>query len=146
MKVLNIKVLEHGRSKAHRQNLFAKPANLHNQGHLHNPITNVNTKLKEIIIPLKLKRPQQGASADAHKAYKASTLAIRSPQAKQTRGNKKGKDPIKIDGQILEYYTYKQCFVIQIKFAIAARAGLSKRLLILYVWDVCARRLHAWQQ
>ena len=30
MKVLNIKVLEHGRSKAHRRNLFAKPANLHN--------------------------------------------------------------------------------------------------------------------
>ena len=27
----------------HRQNLFAKPANLHNQGHLHNPITYVST-------------------------------------------------------------------------------------------------------
>ena len=66
-----------------------------------------NTEPKEIIILLKLKRPRQGASVDAHKAYKASTLAIRSPQAKQTRGDKKGKDPIEIDGRILEYYTCK---------------------------------------
>ena len=42
-----------------------------------------------------------------HKAYKASALAIRSPKAKRTRGNKKGKDPVKIDGRILEYYTCK---------------------------------------
>ncbi len=66
-----------------------------------------DTKPKEIVIPSKLKRPRQGASVDAHKAYKASTLAIRSPQAKRTRGDKKGKDPIEIDGRILEYYTCK---------------------------------------
>ena len=47
-----------------------------------------------------------------YKAYKASVLAIRSPKAKRTRGNKKGKDSVKIDGRILEYYTYKQCFII----------------------------------
>jgi len=29
MKVLNIKLFEHRRSKAHRRNLFAKPANLY---------------------------------------------------------------------------------------------------------------------
>ena len=33
-----------------------------------------------------------------HKAHKASILAIRSPKAKRTRGNKKRKDPVKIDG------------------------------------------------
>jgi hypothetical protein len=42
-----------------------------------------------------------------YKTHKASTLAIRSSKAKRTRGDKKGKDPIKIDGRILEYYTYK---------------------------------------
>ena len=67
----------------------------------------VDPELKEVVIPLKLKRLRQGASADAYEAYKASALAIRSPKAKRTRGNKKGKDPIKIDGRILEYYTCK---------------------------------------
>ena len=33
-----------------------------------------------------------------YKAYKASILAIRSPKAKRTCGNKKGKDPVEIDG------------------------------------------------
>ena len=42
-----------------------------------------------------------------HEAYKASVLAIRSPKAKRTYSNKKGKDPVKIDSRILEYYTYK---------------------------------------
>ena len=54
---------------------------------------------------LKLKQSRQGASIDIYKAYKASILAIRSPNAKRTRGDKKGKDPIEIDGRILEYYT-----------------------------------------
>ena len=67
----------------------------------------INLKLKEVIIPLKLKQWRQGASIDAHEVYKASALAIRSPKAKRTRGNKKGKEPVKIDGRILEYYTYK---------------------------------------
>ena len=66
-----------------------------------------NPKLKEAGIPLKLKRSRQGASIDAYEAYKASALAIRSPKAKRIRGNKKGKDPIEIDGRILEYYIYK---------------------------------------
>ena len=43
----------------------------------------------------------------SYKAYKASVFAIRSPKAKCTRGNKKGKDPVEIDGRILEYYVYK---------------------------------------
>ena len=42
-----------------------------------------------------------------YKAYKASILAIRSPKAKCTRGGKKEKDPIEIDGRILEYYICK---------------------------------------
>ncbi len=42
-----------------------------------------------------------------YKAYKASVLAIRSPKAKHIYSDKKGKDPIKIDGRILEYYMYK---------------------------------------
>ena len=50
---------------------------------------------------------REGASADAHEVHKASALAIRSPKAKRTRGDKKGKDPVEIDGRILEYYTCK---------------------------------------
>ena len=42
-----------------------------------------------------------------HEAYKASALAIRSPKAKRTRSSKKGKDPVEIDGRILEYYICK---------------------------------------
>ena len=64
-------------------------------------------KPKEVGIPSKLKQSRQGASVDAYKAHKANALAIRSPKAKRTRGNKKGKDPVKIDSQILEYYIYK---------------------------------------
>ena len=56
---------------------------------------------------MKLKRSRQGASVDAYEAHKASALAIRSPKAKRTRGDKKGKDPVEIDGRILEYYTCK---------------------------------------
>ena len=41
------------------------------------------------------------------KAYKISASTIRSPKAKRTRSNKKGKDFVKINGQILEYYMYK---------------------------------------
>ena len=67
----------------------------------------INPEVKEVVIPLKLKQWRQGASADAYKVHKASALAIRSPKAKRTRGNKKGKDPVKIDGRILEYYTCK---------------------------------------
>ena len=67
----------------------------------------INPEVKEVVILLKLKRWRQGASIDAHEVYKASALAIRSPKAKRTRGNKKGKDPVEIDGRILEYYTCK---------------------------------------
>ena len=65
----------------------------------------VNPEQKEAGIPSKLKRLRQGASEDAHEAHKASALAIRSSKAKRTRSDKKGKDPIEIDGRILEYYT-----------------------------------------
>ena len=67
----------------------------------------INPEVKEVVIPLKLKRWRWGASIDAYEVYKASVLAIRSPKAKRTRGNKKGKDPVEIDGRILEYYTCK---------------------------------------
>jgi len=67
----------------------------------------INPELKEVIILSKLKQLRQGAFVDAYKAHKASVLAIRSPKAKHTRGNKKGKDPIEIDSRILEYYTCK---------------------------------------
>ena len=63
-----------------------------------------NPELKEAVILLKLKWLRQGASKDTYKAYKASAFAIRSPKAKRTRSDKKGKDPIKIDSRILEYY------------------------------------------
>ena len=33
-----------------------------------------------------------------YEAYKANILAIRSPKAKCTHGDKKGKDPVEIDG------------------------------------------------
>ena len=70
-----------------------------------------------------------------HKTYKASILAIRSPKAKRTRGDKKGKDPIKIDGRILEYYTCKQCFIIQIGIPVGDSGlyGLTNCLLITVV-------------
>ena len=42
-----------------------------------------------------------------YKAYKASMLTIRSFKAKYTYSNKKGKDPVEIDGRILEYYICK---------------------------------------
>ena len=42
-----------------------------------------------------------------YKAYKTSILAIRSPKAKCMCGDKKGKDSVKIDGRILEYYMCK---------------------------------------
>jgi len=58
----------------------------------------INPEVKEVVILLKLKRWRQGASVDVYKVYKASALAIRSPKAKRTRGDKKGKDPVEIDG------------------------------------------------
>ena len=89
---------------------------------------------KEVIIPSKLKRGRQGASVDAHEARKASALAIRSPKAKRIHGNKKGKDPVEIDGRILEYYTCKQCFVIQIGIQVgdSGLCALTNCLLIAY--------------
>ena len=44
---------------------------------------------------------------DAPKALKAPVIAIRSPKAKRTYGEKKGKDSIKINGQLYKYYNYK---------------------------------------
>ena len=89
-----------------------------------------NPKPKEVVIPLKLKQFRQGASKDAHKAYKASVLAIRSPKAKRTRSKKKGKDPIEIDGQILEYYIYIYTVLCYLKviytLTLVARTRLTK--------------------
>ena len=77
-----------------------------------------------------------------YKVYKASVLTIRSPKAKRTHSDKKGKDPVEIDGRILEYYMCKQCFVIQIGIQVedSGLCGLTNRLLITNVWDECARR------
>ena len=41
------------------------------------------------------------------KALKAPAIAIRSPKAKRTRGQKKGKDSVEIDGRLYEYYNCK---------------------------------------
>ena len=46
-------------------------------------------------------------SIDAPEALKALVIAIRSPKAKQTRGKKKGKDSVEIDGRLYEHYNYK---------------------------------------
>ena len=46
-------------------------------------------------------------SIDVPKALKVLVIAIRSPKAKRTRGEKKGKDPVKIDGRLYEYYNCK---------------------------------------
>ena len=40
-------------------------------------------------------------------ALKALVIAIRSPIAKQTRGGKKGKDSVEIDGRLYKYYNCK---------------------------------------
>ena len=45
-------------------------------------------------------------STDAPKALKALVIAIRSPKAKRTYSEKKGKDSVKIDGQLYKYYNY----------------------------------------
>jgi hypothetical protein len=46
-------------------------------------------------------------STDAPKALKALIIAIRSPKAKQTRSEKKGRDSVKIDGRLYKYYNCK---------------------------------------
>ena len=46
-------------------------------------------------------------SIDAFKALKVPVIAIRSPKAKRTRGEKKGKDSVEIDGRLYEYYNCK---------------------------------------
>ena len=54
-----------------------------------------------------LKRRRRVVSADAPKAPKAPVIAIRSPKAKRTYSEKKGKDSIEIDGRLYKYYNYK---------------------------------------
>ena len=46
-------------------------------------------------------------SVDAPKALKALAIAIRSPKAKRTHSEKKGKDSIEIDGRLYKYYNCK---------------------------------------
>ena len=46
-------------------------------------------------------------SIDAPKALKVPVIAIRSPKAKRTCGEKKGKDSVEIDGRLYEYYNCK---------------------------------------
>jgi len=46
-------------------------------------------------------------STDAPKALKAPVIAIRSPKAKWTRGQKKGKDSVKVNGQLYKHYNCK---------------------------------------
>ena len=46
-------------------------------------------------------------SIDITEALKALAIAIRSPKAKWTCGEKKGKDSIKINGRLYKYYNYK---------------------------------------
>ena len=68
---------------------------------------------EEAVIQLTLKRRQRVVSIDAPEALKAPAIAIRSPKAKRTRGQKKGKDSVKIDGQLYKHYNCKQCLVFQ---------------------------------
>jgi hypothetical protein len=53
---------------------------------------------EEAIIQLILKQQRQVVSIDVPEALKALVIAIRLPKAKRARGEKKGKDSIKIDG------------------------------------------------
>ena len=62
---------------------------------------------EEAVIQSTLKRRRWVVSIDAPEASKAPVIAIRSPKAKRTRGEKKGKDPVEIDGQLYEHYTCK---------------------------------------
>ncbi len=61
---------------------------------------------KEIKV-ISLKEP----SINMPEALKALVIAIRLPKAKQTCGEKKGKDSVEIDGRLYEYYNCKQCLV-----------------------------------
>ena len=60
-----------------------------------------------MVIRLTLKRRRRVVSIDAPKALKVPVIAIRSPKAKRTRGEKKGKDSVKIDGRLYKYYNCK---------------------------------------
>ena len=62
---------------------------------------------EEVVIRLTLKQRQQVVSTDAPKALKVPVIAIRSPKAKQTRSEKKGKDSVEIDGRLYKYYNCK---------------------------------------
>ena len=53
---------------------------------------------KEVVIQSTSKRRRWVVSIDAPEALKALAIAIRSPIAKRTRGGKKGKDSVEIDG------------------------------------------------
>ena len=53
---------------------------------------------EEAVIQSTLKQQRRVVSVDAPEALKAPIIAIRSPKAKRTCGEKKGKDPVEIDG------------------------------------------------
>ena len=62
---------------------------------------------EEAVIQSTSKQRQQVVSTDAPEALKAPAIAIRSPIAKRTRGGKKGKDSVEIDGRLYEHYNCK---------------------------------------
>jgi len=62
---------------------------------------------EEVVIWSTSKRRRRVVSTDAPKAPKVPVIAIRSPKAKQTRSEKKGKDSVKIDGRLYKYYNCK---------------------------------------
>ena len=53
---------------------------------------------EEAVIQSTSKRQRRVVSTDAPEALKAPAIAIRSPKAKRTRSEKKGKDSVEIDG------------------------------------------------
>ena len=62
---------------------------------------------EEAVIQSTLKRRRRVVSINTPKALKALAIAIRSPKAKRTRSQKKGKDSVEINGRLYEYYNYK---------------------------------------
>jgi len=60
-----------------------------------------------VVIQSALKQRRWVVSIDTPKAPKVPVIAIRSPKAKRTRSEKKGKDSVKIDGQLYKYYNCK---------------------------------------
>ena len=67
----------------------------------------VNSKPEEVVITKTLKRSRRVVSNKAPADAGLLSVIIRTPKAKRTRGEQKGKDPVKINGRLYKHYNYR---------------------------------------